>query len=115
MAERVPNPAAFNGTHQNLDVFVAHLGIPLFSYSPIRQAHPTYGLSVHRLEGGAHAQVLRFVKNSRLLLTDFEDIIRILGTPSVIQTPPIHSCLTTRRVAQAPILSPILIDPRPLM
>jgi hypothetical protein len=80
MAECVSDPAAFNGTHQHLDVFVAHLGIPLFSDYPVRQGHPTHGLCVHRLEGGAQAHVFRFAKNSVFLLTDFEDIIRIQGS-----------------------------------
>jgi hypothetical protein len=41
-----------------------------------------------------------------VLLNDIDDIIRILGTPSVVQTPPMHGGLTPRRVAQVPIPSP---------
>jgi hypothetical protein len=40
------------------------------------------------------------------LLNDFDEIICILGTPSVIQTPSIRGGLAPRRVAQVSILSP---------
>jgi hypothetical protein len=51
-------------------------------------------------------ETMQLLKRWGFLLNDINDIIRILETPSVIQTPPIHSGLTPRRVAQVPILSP---------
>jgi hypothetical protein len=78
-AERVPDPATFDGTRENLEGFVAQLRIKLFS-DPTRFPTPALrmGYAFNRLEGRAQAQVLPFVQNGAFQLDDSDDIIRIL-------------------------------------
>jgi hypothetical protein len=78
-AERVPDPATFDGTRENLEGFVAQLRIKLFS-DPTRFPTPALrmGYAFNRLEGRAQAQVLPFVQNGAFQLNDSDDIIRIL-------------------------------------
>jgi len=78
-AERVPDPATFDGTREKLEGFVAQLGIKLFS-DPSRFPTPALrmGYAFNRLEGRAQAQILPFVQNGAFQLEDSDDIIRIL-------------------------------------
>jgi hypothetical protein len=78
-AERVPDPATFDGTRENLEGFVAQLRIKLFS-DPTRFPTPALrmGYAFNRLEGKAQAQILPFVQNGAFQLNDSDDIIRIL-------------------------------------
>jgi hypothetical protein len=90
-AERVPDPATFDGTRENLKGFVAQLRIKLFS-DPTRFPTPALrmGYTFNRLEGCAQAQVLPFVQNGAFQLNDLDDIIRILeaafGDPDPVAT-----------------------------
>jgi len=78
-AERVPDPATFDGTRENLEGFIAQLRIKLFS-DPSRFPTPALrmGYAFNRLEGRAQAQILPFVQNGAFQLNDSDDIIRIL-------------------------------------
>jgi len=78
-ADRIPDPPVFEGTHEGLEGFVAQLRIKLFSH-PSHYPTPALrmGYTFNRLAGGAQAQVLPFVQNGTFLLSDSDDIIRIL-------------------------------------
>jgi len=78
-AERVPDPATFDGTRENLEGFIAQLRIKLFS-DPSRFPTPALrmGYAFNHLEGRAQAQILLFVQNGAFQLNDSDDIIRIL-------------------------------------
>jgi len=78
-AERVPDPATFDGTRENLERFIAQLRIKLFS-DPSRFPMPVLrmGYAFNRLEGRTQAQILLFVQNGAFQLTDSDDIICIL-------------------------------------
>jgi len=78
-AGRVPDPATFDGTHENLEGFIGQLRIKLFS-DPSQFPTPALrmGYAFNRLEGRAQAQILPFVQNGAFQLNDSDDIIRIL-------------------------------------
>jgi hypothetical protein len=78
-ANRVPDPATFDGIRENLEGFVAQLRIKLCSY-PTRFPTPALRRSYafNRLEGRAQAEVLPVVQNGVLQLNESDDPIRIL-------------------------------------
>jgi len=75
-ADRVPDPPIFEGSHENLEGFVAQLRIKLFS-DPSRFPTPALrmGYAFNRLGGWAQAQILPFVQSGKFLLEDLDDII----------------------------------------
>jgi len=77
--ERVPDPATFNSTCENLEGFIAQLRIKPFSnpsYFPMSALQ--MGYAFNRVEGRAQAQILPLVQNGAFQLNDSDDIIRIL-------------------------------------
>jgi len=78
-AERVPDPATFDGTRENLEGFIAPLRIKLFS-DPSRFPTPALrmGYAFNRLEVRTQAQILPFVQNGAFQLNNSDDIICIL-------------------------------------
>jgi len=77
--DKIPDPPKFSGTRDELDGFLAQLHLKLFSDE---SCFPTPSLRMaytfNRLEGRAQEQVLPYVQNNQINLTDTEDIIQIL-------------------------------------
>ena len=78
-AERVPDPATFDGSRENLEGFIVQPCIKLFS-DPSHFPTPTLRMryAFNRLEGRAQTQILPFIQNGVFQLNDSDDIIRIL-------------------------------------
>lgn len=77
--ERVPDPAMFDGTRDKLEGFVAQLRLKLYS-DPTRFPTPALRMAYafNRLEGRAQAQILPYIQNNTILLTDADALITIL-------------------------------------
>lgn len=77
--DKIPDPPKFSGTRDELDGFLAQLRLKLYSDE---SRFPTPSLRMaytfNRLEGRAQEQILPYVKNNEINLTDTEDIIQIL-------------------------------------
>jgi len=77
--DKIPDPPKFSGACGELDGFLSQLCLKLFS----DESHlPTLSLCMaymfNRLEERAQEQVLPYVQNNQINLTDTEDIIQIL-------------------------------------
>lgn len=79
-AERVPEPAMFDGTREKLEGFVAQLRLKLYS-DPARFPTPALRMAYafNRLEGRAQAQILPYIENHNITLTDADAIITLLN------------------------------------
>ena len=77
--DKIPDPPKFSGTRDELDGFLAQLCLKLYS-DESRFSTPSLRMAYtfNRLEGRTQEQVLPYVKNNEINLTDTEDIIQIL-------------------------------------
>jgi len=89
--DKISDPCKFSGARDKLDGFLVQLRLKLFSDEccfPSQSLYMAY--TFNRLEGHTQKQVLPYVQNNQINLTDTEDIIQILkntfGDPDLAST-----------------------------